>query len=176
MQLARTAKIVAVALMAAMMITMALVIAVAAPAMAAKPTEKVTAGGWFISKDQPYVSHDLIGHECHFGVVGMMDANGDWRGQGSFMDKNDSIKAILTIEDGAVNPDGSLFVLYGTARVYVDHEYIGDYEFKMLLEDFVNADGDVFITVSMAIAMPGYTPHYFVWSHPYIEGGQVDTH
>lgn len=176
MLLARTAKIIVVALIAAMMITMTLVIAVAAPATAAKPMEKVTAGGWFISKNQPFVNYDLIGNECHFGVVGMMDVNGDWRGHGSFMDKDESIKAILTVEDGAVKPDGALFILYGTARVYVDHKYIGDFDFKMLLENSVNAAGDVFITVSMAIAMPGYSPFYFVWSHPYIEGGQVNTH
>ena len=184
--MARLVKTLFVATVAAVMIAMAFVVAVAAPAAAAtthSPDEgvKVTAGGWFISENKPGTTLDLIGHECHFGVVGMFDLKKEeWRGQGSFMDKNftdGTLKAILTVDDGQVKvPNTGLYWLYGTARVSVDQEKIGDFPFTMVLEDFINAAGDHYYTVELQIHWPG--PDYLVWVSGFddLGGGIVVSH
>lgn len=184
--MARLVRTLLVAFVATVMIAMAFAVAIAAPAAAATthtPDEgvKVTAGGWFISENKPGTTLDLVGHECHFGVVGMYDLKKEeWRGQGSFMDKNYSdgtLKAILTIDDGQVKvPNSGLYWLYGIARVSVDQEKIGEYAFTMTLEDWINPAGDHYYTVQMQIDLPG--PDFLVWVSGYddLGGGIVVSH
>jgi hypothetical protein len=161
--MARLVKTLLVAFVAAVMIAMAFVVAIAAPAAAGNtwtptPEEsvKVTAGAWFISDNA-----GLPDHECHIGVVGMYDLKKEeWRGQGSFMDKDfadGKLKAILTIDDGEaqVNDTGVLtgtYKLYGDARVSIDQELVGECPFKLLLQDFYLSG---YITIKMEIDLPG---------------------
>jgi hypothetical protein len=184
--MARLVRTLLVAFVATVIIAMAFTVAIAAPVAAVTthtPDEgvKVTAGGWFISENKPGTTLDLAGHECHFGVVGMYDLKKEeWRGQGSFMDKNYSdgtLKAILTIDDGQVKvPNTGLYWLYGIARVSVDQEKIGEYAFAMTLEDWINPAGDHWYTVQMQIDLPG--PDFLVWVSGFddLGGGIVVSH
>lgn len=165
--------------------------AMAFPAMVAAvdtdtPTmpAKVTAGGWVISDNQPGTGADLIGHECHYGVVAMYDAKKmEWKGQGSFMDKDyeaGTLKAILTIDYGKVKvppPEQgySLYKLEGDARVSIDQEFVGVLPFKLTLEDWVSPLGVQFYTISLWIDMPS-GPDYLIWAFPDVDGGTITAH
>lgn len=149
------------------------VLAIPTVVFAESPTNKVTAGGWFVSENHPFVNYEQIGDECYFGVVGM-EQGCEWRGQGSFMDKTLGIKAILDVNSGSVSGGGTLYRLYGVARVSVNNIKMGEYSFELTLEDFEGGQ-----TVQMRIfGLDGYTsPEYRVWAFsPYVGGGMVTAH
>ena len=110
-----------------------------APVAAQEPEVIVTGGGWFIA------NHGEVGDKCSFGIVAM-DKDGTWSGQGSWMDKDwvgGKLKAILKVDAGAYTPDyewggvgpAPLVIIYGDAKVFIDHKYVGTYDFLMWLWD-----------------------------------------
>jgi hypothetical protein len=142
MSISKTVVLVLVALVCAALLAL--------PVSAAPPQHRVTGGGWGVTGNDVGTDTDVAGDTVHFTCAAVQDADGAWRGEGTFRGHLDGapVAIRLDIDDGTVHTSSAVYrdaYLYGDAEV----SYLGGTSTRpfclMLLQDATGKPNNILV-------------------------------